>query len=404
MELHNGKLFWEEITEDIEMVKTDSHPKNRYDIIIIGGGMSGALSGYILAKEGSKIAIIDKQKMGTGSTLANTGLLQYSNDMMLSQLIEKIGKDKAVRFYQLCREAMDQLRAVAKEIGSQADFLNRSSFYYASEESHVDLLKAEYQALSENGFEVEYLSEEDIREQYPFTKPAALRTHGDAEVNPFSFNRDILAELSKKENVDLFENVEVIETKEMEDNVEILTSKGIFKAEHIIFATGYNKSLSFPGVAPEINRSYAIATEPIADLTPWKDREMIWETKRPYLYLRTTADGRIIAGGLDEEKPHAPKKERTIEDHAKELQEKVQALFPMFNTEIAYSWGAVFGESADGLPFIGRLPNKERTYCLLGYGGNGTVYSMLGAHILRDIITGKHNPDAEIVQLNRNRN
>ncbi len=401
MELHNGKLFWEEITEDIE-VKTGKQPKSHYDVIIIGGGMSGALSGYILAKEDLRIAIVDKQKMGTGSTMANTGLLQYSNDIMLSELIQQIGKDMAVRFYQLCREAMDQLRMVAEEIGSEADFLDRSSFYYASEESHIELLKKEYQALSENGFEVEYLSEEDIREQYPFTKPAALRTYGDAEVNPFKFNRDILAELSKKENVDLFENIEVTETREKDNEIELVTSLGVLKATHLIFATGYNKSLAFPGTEPEINRSYAIATEPIADLSPWKNREMIWETKRPYLYLRTTADGRIIAGGLDEEKPNAPKKDRTIEDHAKELQEKVQSLFPMLTIEIAYSWGAVFGESADGLPFIGRIPKKEQTYCLLGYGGNGTVYSMLGAHILRDLITGQPNPDAEIVQLNRN--
>lgn len=401
MDLHNGKLFWDETKEDFALKAPKLKPQKRYDVIIIGGGMSGALSGYILAKEGLRIAIIDQKKMGTGSTLANTGLLQYSNDMMLYQLMQKIGKEKAVRFYQLCRKAMVQLREAAMEIDTQADFLDRSSFYFASEDSHVKMLHQEYKALSENGFEVEFLTESDIAAQYPFTKPAALRTHGDAEVNPYQFNRGILLELNKNKHVDLFEHTEVIQTNEMTNEVEVITSAGVLNSDHLIFATGYNKFFTFPGVKPEINRSYAIATEPIPDLSPWKDREMIWETKRPYLYMRTTADGRIIAGGLDEEKPNAPKKERTIEEHAEELQKKIQSLFPMFNIEIAYSWGAVFGESADGLPFIGRIPEKERTYCLLGYGGNGTVYSMLGAHILRDLIMNKKNADAEIVQLDR---
>jgi glycine/D-amino acid oxidase-like deaminating enzyme len=62
---------------------------------------------------------------------------------------------------------------------------------------------------------------------------------------------------------------------------------------------------------------------------------------------------------------------------------------------------AVFGESVDNLPFIGKHPTKDRIYYLLGYGGNGTVYSMLGSVILKDLILGRSNKDAEIVKLDR---
>ena len=76
-------------------------------------------------------------------------------------------------------------------------------------------------------------------------------------------------------------------------------------------------------------------------------------------------------------------------------------LFPQYEIEIDYAYAASFGESIDNFPFIGEHPTKKRHYYLLGYGGNGTVYSMLGSHILRDLLTGKRNEDAELVQLER---
>lgn len=78
-----------------------------------------------------------------------------------------------------------------------------------------------------------------------------------------------------------------------------------------------------------------------------------------------------------------------------------QWLFPFLDIKVAFAWGAVFGESVDNLPFIGKHPTKDRIYYLLGYGGNGTVYSMLGSVILKDLILGRSNKDAEIVKLDR---
>lgn len=73
----------------------------------------------------------------------------------------------------------------------------------------------------------------------------------------------------------------------------------------------------------------------------------------------------------------------------------------MLNITIAYVWGAVFGESIDNLPFIGRHPAHNRLYYLLGYGGNGTVYSMLGSYIIRDLILKRPNSNKDIVKLDR---
>jgi glycine/D-amino acid oxidase-like deaminating enzyme len=395
MELHNGKLFWPTTYNDTEK-EFDTH----YDVAIIGGGMSGALCAYVLSREGLKVAIIEKRQLASGSSSANTGLLQFSNDIMLHELIEQIGEEKAVRFYKLCQEAIDHLEEVAMSVPVSPEFTRRKSIYYASTPLHLPKLKKEYKTLKQHGFPVEYWSRKDMKEHLPFTKTGALITHGDAEVNPFRFVNGIF-EYLKKHNITAFEGTEAIKVKEDGDRVFIETTKGTLTASHVVYSTGYETPPLGENIGTEINRSYAIATKPVKDLSQWHERSLIWETERPYLYLRTTVDNRIIAGGLDEDPAEAPQNKEKIDKQGKRIEKEVQKMFPDLNVEMEYAWGASFGESLDHLPYIGKHPDKERIYYLLGYGGNGTVYSMLGSRILKDLILNRPNEDAEIVKLDR---
>lgn len=400
MDLHNGSLFWPTTLNGEKVIKGRREIDQHYDAVIVGGGMSGALTAFTLAQEGLHIAIVDKREMAAGSSSANTGLLQFSNDIMLHELIDQIGEEKAVKFYKLCQKAVDQLEGVSDTVLRDTDLIRRKSICYASTKEHVQKLQKEYEALKKHGFPAEYWTEEEMKEHLPFQKPAALITYGDAEVNPYLFIQGILEYLELK-GVHLFENAEAKEVEENKDGILLHTSIGSFSASNIIYATGYDTIPIDEKIGSDINRSYAIATEPIDDLSSWEDRAMIWETKRPYLYLRTTADNRIIAGGLDEDKPEAPQSEEWIMNRGKKILHELRKLFPELPIEIAYAWGASFGESLDNLPFIGKHPHKERQYYLLGYGGNGTVYSMLGSHILRDLILDRPNEDAELVKLDR---
>ncbi|WP_068621181.1 NAD(P)/FAD-dependent oxidoreductase [Paenibacillus tuaregi] len=398
MDLHHGRLLWQ-AAGNREIPLTPGVIADHYDVVIVGGGVSGALCAHALAGEGLRVAVIDKGAVGSGSTLASIGQLQYSSDIMLHELIAQIGQDRAVSFYKSCRNAIDELGHIADSLDFSCDFTRRNSLYYASEQAHTDRLKKEFEALNTHGFQAEWWTEGRLKAHYPFFRPAALMTHHDAEVNPLRLTLGILNKLSRK--VDVFEHVKMTGLRDIPDGLEVQTSAGEFRTSHVILATGY-------ATVPYLNeprllrtRSYAIATEPVADLSAWKDRVLIWETRRPYLYMRTTPEGRILAGGQDEDKPDTPDSPALIANRARHLLKEVQKLFPQLETRIAFAWGAVFGQSTDHLPFIGRHPTIERLYYLLGYGGNGTVYSMVGAQVLRDLIVQRPNPLAEIVRLDR---
>ena len=177
---------------------------------------------------------------------------------------------------------------------------------------------------------------------------------------------------------------------------------GEFYADNVLFTTGYETLPVGKRIGADINRSYVIVTEPIDDSPIWHKNALIWESKRPYLYMRTTGgQPNHCRRSYDEDEPQAPLSNESIMKHGAILKKQLQELFPELPIEIDYAYCATFGESLDNLPFIGEHPSKRNHYYLLGYGGNGTVYSMLGSKILADIMTGKANSDAHIVQLER---
>ncbi|QFF99855.1 FAD-binding oxidoreductase [Psychrobacillus glaciei] len=399
MKIHNGSLYWPTTIKQFEN-RTNFDKLDLYDVVIVGGGMSGALTALAVVEAGLTVAIIDKRQLGTGSTSANTGLLQYSNDIMLHELIDQIGEQDAVQFYKLCYKAVDDLEKIVTRLQLDADFIRRPSICYASDENDVEKIKVEYATLKKHGFPCDYFGPNEMAEKLPFSKPGALVTLEDAEINPLKFVLGLLQKVEEKGG-HLFPYVEVEEVFEADNVIDIRTSENSFLAKKIIFTTGYETVPVGKRIGAVINRSYVFVSNPIENFNDWYKQGLIWETKRPYLYIRTTVDNRLIVGGLDEDKSEAPYSQELIQQHAETLLKQVQDLFPNYKIDIEYAYAATFGESIDNLPFIGEHPTKPKHYYLLGYGGNGTVYSMLGSQILRDLIMGKRNEDAEIVQLDR---
>jgi glycine/D-amino acid oxidase-like deaminating enzyme len=399
MNLHTGNLYWP-TTYTNEPNYPVLEENINCDILIVGGGMSGALCAYLLSKETDlNIALIDRRTPGHGSSSANTGLLQFMSDKMLHELIEEIGEQDAVYFYKLCQDALVQLSSAAEDLSEDAEFRPRQSFYYASSSEDIPKLIREYEVLSKYGFPVDYLEPSEIASRFPFTKKAALVTSGDADVNPYKFVQ-LLLKKAQQSGVNIYKQTPLIRKTKNVHGFTCESEKGTIQARYIIFATGYENDFLAQQLGAELNRSYAIATKPLP-LKSWYEEMMIWETKRPYLYMRTTKDGRIIAGGLDEEKADAPLNEEIIADRAERLVQKVKEHFPDLSPEVSHAWCATFGESHDGLPYIGEHPNRLGEYYCLGFGGNGTVYSMAGALIIKDLITKGFHPASRLFTIAR---
>lgn len=172
------------------------------------------------------------------------------------------------------------------------------------------------------------------------------------------------------------------------------------RAGHVVFATGYELVKLVKPKNYTVSSTWAMATAPQPDRL-WPSRCLIWQAADPYLYLRTTADGRIIAGGEDEEFSNEEKRDALIPRKVAALQRKLGRMFPNVDTEPEFSWTGCFGSSDTGLPAIGEIPGVKRCFAILGYGGNGITFSMIAAQLIQRAIVGLPDPDADLFALRR---
>lgn len=404
MTLYYGSLYWPGASpKPVRYAPLRGSRRTR--VAIVGGGMSGTLCGYELAKAGIDAVLVERRRIASGSTAANTGLIQYSNDAMLSELAGSIGEAAAARFYRACKQAAEKLCDIAAGLRRNVDFKRRASLYYASTPADVPKLKKEFETLRRHGLSAEWWDEALIAANFPFRRAAGIVTRGDAEMNPYAFVL-ALAEEIVRYGLTIYEDTMVTGVKpNTGGGFEVSTSDGSIVAEHVVFAGGYavgpTGGQRMAGAA--LNRSYAIVTEPVPSLADWHERFLLWETARPYLYMRTTPDDRIAIGGLDEKNGEPIATKRELRLRSEKLLNEVRRMFPAHDPEIRYEWCATFGESADGLPWIGEEPDRPGLHYCLGYGGNGAIYSMLGADLIRDALLGREHPVAAIVRPGRAR-
>ena len=137
-----------------------------------------------------------------------------------------------------------------------------------------------------------------------------------------------------------------------------------------------------------MNRSsYAYITDPVEPARlGGLAKAMMWESARPYLYLRPTGDGRLVVGGEDDAIDIPARRDRRVERKTRKLMRRLQTLRPDLDLEPAFAWGGTFAETEDGLPFFGTHPatGPRQWYAI--------TYSMAGAALLRAGIEGRAHP------------
>lgn len=372
------------------------------DVLVLGGGITGALVAHHLVAAGFDTIVIDKREIGTGSTAASTGLLQYEIDTPLSELGRMVGKEHAARAYLACLEALGLLAEHSVELGQGEDLIRRhESLFLATRRGQRKLFEEEYRLRSQLGIRVDLLEKRDIAARFHFTRPAALLSYDAAAVDAYRFTHATLS-AARGSGLRVFDRSEVTGITTDKSGVTVTTlRKAVVRARNLVFAAGY-ESLSYLQPPPaKLISTYAIVSEPMGPIKGWYDRPLIWECADPYFYMRGTADGRVMIGGEDEKFRNPVARDRLIGRKAKQLREKFARLFPDSPLEVAFSWTGTFGVTPDGLAYIGQTPEWSHAWFALCYGGNGITYAILAAEIIRDGLLGKRHRYADLFAFDR---
>ncbi|HEX5652531.1 MAG TPA: FAD-dependent oxidoreductase, partial [Chitinophagaceae bacterium] len=190
MELTAGQPFWL-IKEGLlyHYPKLESNKKTR--VVIIGGGITGALVAYQLTQVGIECILLDARSIGLGSTCASTSLLQYEMDIPLHRLSKQIGWEKAKRAYQACGEAIGKLVSIMEESG-YSGFETNPSLFFSTHKKEAGFIKKEWQARKEAGFEVELLGTEEMRDFYGLKASHGILSATGATISTYTLTHHLL--------------------------------------------------------------------------------------------------------------------------------------------------------------------------------------------------------------------
>jgi glycine/D-amino acid oxidase-like deaminating enzyme len=361
----------------------------RCDVVVIGAGITGALCADALTAEGLSVIVVDKRQPGLGSTSASTALLQYELDESLVDLTEKLGRRRATDAYHAAFSGVRAIGRICKGLPEDVGFKQRPTLYFASTAADAKEFRKERNARVAIGLPCELVSRRELRSRIDFTTLAALTTNSGAEVDPWRLTKALLAR-ARNRGAALFGRTETRRITAARQYLEVQTSRGSIRAKYVVVAAGYESQRFLPSPVAKLHSTYAIATEPIATFTGWPSRSLVWESARPYLYMRTTEDNRILVGGLDDPFRNPAARDRRVNAKGRRLLLKARKLFPHIEMEIAVGWAGTFGETKDSLPIIGPHPGMNaRVLFALAYGANGMPFGAVAAELITARIIGR---------------
>jgi len=394
-DLHDGRSLWADSSKPAVRLRR-LKPKEDFDIIIVGGGISGSLCALVLAHAGYGVAVLDRREPGTGSTVASTALIQFEIDTPLTKLAKKIGRKNAARAYRRSALAVEALSDLIETHGLQSAWTDRQALYLAGNQMGWRGLKAEAAARRTIGLPSQFLSAADVQQRYGIETTGAILSGGAAELDPALASASCLRAAQKRGAV-IISPCEVVNVESSERRVTLKTSEGTSLAcRKAIFATGYEVIEGLPRRAFEIVSSWAIATKPVSSDALWYDRCLIWEAADPYLYIRATADNRVLIGGEDSGLTDAKRRAAAIPSKSQALIRKGRRLLSNPTLEIDYAWAGAFAESHTGLPVFEELEDLPDVFAILGCGGNGITFSMIAAEIVSKWVGGTRDADADL--------
>ena len=367
----------------------------RTDVLIVGMGISGAMIAESLTAEGFSVIVIDRRGPLQGSTPASTALVLYEIDVPLTRLSRALGREHAEQAWRRSRLAVANLSARIDALAIPCSKNERPSLLLAGNAMGPGELRTEAEARRRAGLYAEYLTARTLFERFGIARAGAILSPNNLAVDPRQLTAGLLRQAIAR-GARCFAPTQATTIESATGGVMVATAEGpVISADHAVLATGYELTDLVPSRGHRVISTWAIATRP-QPRALWPDEAMIWEASDPYLYIRTTSDGRVVCGGEDEDFSDAEERDALIPAKTARLSAKLSKLLPSIDARATFAWTGSFGTTSTGLPVIGTLPRRPRVHAVLGYGGNGITFSRIAAEIVRATLTGATDTDAAL--------
>ncbi len=366
-----GNPYW--LDEDVPPRDSPRHD-GRVDVAIVGAGITGCSAALRLAEAGLRVRVFDQRAVAEGASGRNGGFALRGGATRYDVARDTYGHGQALALWRWTEQALDRMN----ELGGDA-LARPGSYRLAADEEERQQIRAEYEALREDGIEAEWLDE--------LPEPLAVRFHGaisharDGSLQPARFVRRLAARAAAA-------GAEIREHERVDDVWSL-------EAEQVLVATdGYGH-----GLVPELvdavwpTRGQVIVSEPLERVL--YDRPHY--ARQGFDYWQQLPDRRVLLGGF---------RDVSILDELTDVEEttpRIQQSLERFLAEligepprISHRWAGIFGLTQDMLPLVGRVPGRDGLWVAGGYSGHGNVLGFACGELVAGAILGKDSPPLEL--------
>ena len=355
----------------------------RVDVAIIGGGMTGITTAYLLKKEGLKVAILEADRILHGTTGHTTAKITSQHGLIYHKIKKKMDIEKAQQYAQANESAIDLIESLVKEKNIDCNFHRCPAYVYTQENKYIQQIQDEVDTASNLGIRATYLEEIPL----PFKVKAAMRFDNQARFHPLKYLMTLAKEVSG-DGSQIYEMTRAIDIHQGESCV--VSTKGgskvyaekVFVASHYPFYDGHG--LYFTRLFPY--RSYLLGVRIKGDFPDG----MFITAEDPGRSLRSQefeGDKLILVGGEHHKTGHG-------EDtgiHYKNLQNFAEQNFELL--DIPYRWSTHDYTSADQVPYVGHITSDtSNIYVATGFRKWGMTNSTASAMIIKDMIVKGQSP------------
>jgi glycine/D-amino acid oxidase-like deaminating enzyme/nitrite reductase/ring-hydroxylating ferredoxin subunit len=372
--------LWQDTS--FELSSETAASRQPYDVIIVGGGITGITTALVLQQAGQQCMVLESHTLGFGTSGGTTAHLNTLMDTPYQTIIQNFDADAARHIARGAEEALQLIQTHVDQYHIECGFEHCEAFLFAQNKEQEDELASIAEACQQVGIDTEYRNE--IPVPLSFTK--ALAVMGQAKFHPLRYLQAI-AQLFVHNGGVIRQHCRVTAVKEEDVNLNVETGEGIFQAKRVIYATHTPPGINLLHLRLAPYRSYAMAVKLSTDRYP---TDLAYDMYDPYHYYRTQEiDGQyyLIAGGED----HKTGDNDNTDASFRKLESHVRTYF---NVEsVTHRWSSQYYEPTDGIPYIGVLPgHSDKFLVATGFGGNGMTYGTLSALVLKSIIMKEENP------------
>ncbi|PKR82770.1 FAD-dependent oxidoreductase [Heyndrickxia camelliae] len=357
------------------------------DIAVVGGGITGITTAYLLVKEGFKVALVEAGNLLNGTTGHTTAKITAQHGLIYDELIQSMGVESAKLYYEANNDAITFIRNTVNEHNIDCDLTNEDAIIYTNSDDYIIKLKNEMIAYEKLGIKGEIM--DHVSAGFPVKK--ALKMTNQAHFHPIKYLKPLL-EYIKDNGGLIFENTTATDV-DTQQKLKVRTSGGhtvnckyVCACTHFPFYDG----LGFYPTRMYAERSYIIAIKPEKEFSGG----MYINAEQPTRSLRTAMFGDeklLLIGGEN----HKTGQGIPTILYYQALERYAEEEFGI--KDYLFRWSAQDLTTLDKVPYVGQITDGHpNIYVATGYRKWGMTNSTVAANLIKDLILEKENPYIEL--------